>query len=80
MARTNTWSFSSDFIDGISQCLAQKEELNVPKIGSENKLRHIIVTVYLNTAPIPPPINTESSFIILQKIINISLNLYFTAF
>lgn len=26
-ARTNTWSFSSDFIDGISQCLAQKEEL-----------------------------------------------------
>ena len=25
--RTNTWSFSSDFIDGISQCLAQKEEL-----------------------------------------------------
>lgn len=26
-ARTNTWSFSSDFIDGISQCLAQKEDL-----------------------------------------------------
>jgi hypothetical protein len=23
-ARTNTWSFSSDFIDGISQCLGQK--------------------------------------------------------
>ena len=26
-ARTNTWSFSSDFIDGISQCLAQKQDL-----------------------------------------------------
>ncbi len=24
--RTNTWSFSDDFIDGISQCLAQKSE------------------------------------------------------
>lgn len=26
-ARTNTWSFSSDFIDGISQCLGQKQSL-----------------------------------------------------
>lgn len=26
-ARTNTWSFSSDFIDGISQCLGQKQDL-----------------------------------------------------
>lgn len=26
-ARTNTWSFSPDFIDGISQCLAQKQDL-----------------------------------------------------
>lgn len=26
-ARTNTWSFTSDFIDGISQCLGQKQEL-----------------------------------------------------
>lgn len=25
-ARANTWSFSSDFIDGISQCLAQKTD------------------------------------------------------
>lgn len=25
-ARTNTWSFSSDFIDGVSQCLAQKDD------------------------------------------------------
>lgn len=26
-ARTNTWSFSPDFIDGLSQCLAQKHDL-----------------------------------------------------
>ena len=26
-ARTDTWSFSSDFIDGISQCLGQKQAL-----------------------------------------------------
>lgn len=26
-SRTDTWSFSSDFIDGISQCLAQKQDL-----------------------------------------------------
>jgi len=26
-ARANTWSFSNDFIDGISQCLGQKDDL-----------------------------------------------------
>lgn len=26
-SRTDTWAFSNDFIDGISQCLAQKEEI-----------------------------------------------------
>lgn len=32
-ARTSTWSFSNDFIDGISQCLAQKQAL----IENKNK-------------------------------------------
>lgn len=33
-ARTNTWSFSPEFIDGISQCLGQKENL----IENKNKI------------------------------------------
>ena len=45
-----------------------KLTLYVPKIGSENKFRHIMVIVYLNTAPIPPPMNIERMFVIMTTI------------
>ena len=41
-----------------------KQSLNI----RENRLRQIIVTIYLNTAPIPPPINIERKFITMITI------------
>lgn len=35
---------------------------SVPKIDNENRLRHNMVTKYLKTAPMPPPINIEITF------------------